>query len=84
MFNSDNKSFKNQNEFDIIDVKARENMTKTTENSRRAITKRYSQYIPFRPQFDTEADEGIVRHPSEVRLPRDRDIESYGSKNVSF
>lgn len=56
-----------------------------TQNEGKLMIKRYSQYIPFRPVFDSEIGNNENLHlPSEGLMPRDRDIESYGSSKVRF
>lgn len=56
-----------------------------TQNEGKLMVKRYNQYIPNRPVFDSEMENNENVHlPSEGLLHRDRDIESYGSSKVGF
>ena len=57
-------------------------MIKTTNNSPKEISRPYSQNIPFRRQFGSEADEGVARLTSDVGLRGERDIKSSNSKSV--
>jgi hypothetical protein len=75
--NSENNSFKSQKGFEIeaSGENRHGNMHKTTENSRRVMSKRHSNNTPFVPQFDSETYGDVVRHPSEARLLKDKDID---------